>query len=147
MSALEKILQRLDDYVIKGEFKLYTTDVLSRVCNIPIVTEYSGVYLFYDDLDRLIYVGISGRQNADGNFVHRKNGLRGRFLTGKQFGDARRKTLPIEMRKDRIKFLKIKWYITYCWDCMDVPRVIEKKIIEAFKIENNGSRPMWNKKD
>jgi len=29
MSALEKILQRLDDYVIKGEFKLYTTDVLS----------------------------------------------------------------------------------------------------------------------
>lgn len=147
MSQLEEILQSLENYSIKGEFTLNPTDVLSRVCNIPVVTDYSGIYLFYDDLDRLIYVGISGREDADGNFLHRKNGLRGRFLTGKQFDGVRRKTLPLEMQKGGIKFLRIKWYVTYCDDCKDIPRTMERNLITAFKVENNGFRPMWNKKD
>ncbi|OWK74315.1 hypothetical protein CBW16_02565 [Flavobacteriaceae bacterium JJC] len=49
--------------------------------------------------------------------------------------------------EEGIKFLRIKWYVTYCDDCRDIPRTIERDLIAAFKSENNGIRPKWNKQD
>ena len=64
-----------------------------------------------------------------------------KLITGKQFEGARRKIQPLEILKEGIKFLKIKCYLTYFYDCRDIPRKIERELIAAFKMENNGMRP------
>jgi len=147
MSRLKEIIHNLEKYPIKGAFQLYPNDILSRVCNIPVRKDYSGIYLFYDDNGNLIYVGISGREGLSEEIIHRKDGLRGRFLTGKQFGDKRSRTLPNEMKKDGFAFIEVKWFVTYGDKYRDIPRKIEETIIQLFKSENYFNRPKWNKKD
>lgn len=149
MSEVEKIITGLNKYSIKGQFKFSPDDILSQVCNIPVKRDYSGIYLFYEKDNReLIYIGISGRIiTKSGEFAHRKDGLRGRFLTGKQFKDRRSKTLPVQMRKEKITCLEIHWFVTYADNLMDIPRMIEKLLIETFKNENGNKRPKWNKMD
>ncbi len=147
MNKLSKTIETLEKYPIKGVFRLNSNDLLSKVCNIPSRNDYSGIYLFYDDKDNLIYVGISGRNGAYGNIIHRKDGLRGRFLKGKQFGDLRSKTLPIQIKKEGFDFIQVKWFVTYGESYTDIPRQIEETIIQVYKSENNNDRPKWNKKD
>ena len=147
MKKLTELLSDLEKYEKKGKFHFSVNDVLSSVCNIPKRNNYSGLYVFYSQDKKIVYVGISGRQGLDGNIIHRQDGLRGRFLTGKQFGDRRSKTLPIQMKLDGISNLEIHWFITCGESVKDIPRHIEKNIIETFKIEHDGKRPRWNKKD
>lgn len=147
MKKLAELLLDLEKYEAKGQFYFNINDGLSLVCNIPKRKDYSGLYIFYSQDKELIYVGISGRGASDGSIIHRQDGLRGRFLTGKQFGDRRSKTLPIQMKLDNISRLEIHWFVTCGDSAKDIPRPIEKNIIEAFKIEHNGKRPRWNKRD
>jgi hypothetical protein len=147
MRKTKELLADLEKYENKGKFYFRINDVLSSVCNIPIRKDYSGLYAFYSENKELIYVGISGRAGLDGNIIHRQDGLRGRFLTGKQFGDRRSKTFPIQMKLDRISILEIHWFVTYGDKAKDIPRPIEKAIIESFKKEHNDQRPLWNKRD
>jgi hypothetical protein len=147
MKTTSKLLSDLEKYESKGFFYFRESDVLSSVCNIPVRKDYSGLYVFYTQDRELIYVGISGREDRGGSIIHRKDGLRGRFLTGKQFGNRRSKTFPVQMKLDRITSLEIHWFVTYGDDSKDISRHIEKTIIEAFKIENEGKRPKWNKRD
>jgi hypothetical protein len=147
MKNLTELLSDLENYEKKGKFHFSVNDVLSLVCNIPKRNDYSGLYVFYSQDKELIYVGISGRKGSKGDIIHRKDGLRGRFLTGKQFGDRRNKALPIQMKLDGISNLEIYWFVTFGESAKDIPRPIERTIIEAFKMENNGKRPRWNKKD
>lgn len=147
MKRVSELIKELENYPIKGSFSYSRNDTLSQVCNIPTRKDYSGIYLFYDNKNELIYVGISGRENGNGEIIHRKDGLRGRFLKGKQFGDRRSKTLSLQMGIDGISRLDIKWFVTYGEDRKDIPRPIENKIILTFKEENNGNRPKWNNRD
>lgn len=147
MRKTKELLADLEKYENKGRFHFHINDVLSSVCNIPIRKDYSGLYTFYSENKELVYVGISGREGADGNIIHRKDGLRGRFLTGKQFGDRRSITFPIQMKLDGISTLEIHWFVTCGDNAKDIPRPIERAIIEMFKMENNGNRPRWNKRD
>lgn len=118
---------------------------MSEVCSIPKINELAGLYLFYDgDTNELLYVGISVRTNKEGKIVFRKDGLRGRFLKGKQFGDFRRNSLPKQMQLEEIKSLKIHWYGTYHSQCFDHPRALEIAILKAF-LEQNNCLPRWNK--
>ncbi len=136
----------LEKYKVKGVFTFDATKKLSEVCNAS--KDKSGIYLIYafrQKKSELIYIGISGRKGIDGAIIHRKDGLRGRFLTGKQFGDRRSLTWPLKMREDGINVLHIHWYVTYddlvYWD---FPRDLEKKLIEKF-YSLNGRLPEWNK--
>lgn len=130
---LTQLIENLENYQLKGSFVFNQTSILSEVCNIPKINDLAGLYLFYDgNSNELIYVGISGRTNKEGNIVFRKDGLRGRFLKGKQFGDFRRNSL------------KIKWYGTYHSECFDHPRTLEISILKAF-LEKNNRLPRWNK--
>lgn len=148
MSEVEKIISSLNKYPIKGKFKFRPDDLLSKVCNIPVKRDYNGIYLFYEmNSGALIYIGMSGRNTETGEIIHRKDGLRGRFLTGTQFGERRSKSLPIQMRFEHISCLEIYWFVTYGDDSMDIPRPIEKLLIETFKDENENRRPRWNKMD
>lgn len=147
MKYLVELLSGLQKYEAKGKFNFHGDDVLSLVCNIPVRRDYSGLYLFYSNNKELIYVGISGREGLNGSIIHRKDGLRGRFLTGKQFGDRRSRSIPIQMKLDNISSLEIHWFVTYGENSKDIPRHIERTIIETFKFENNGERPKWNRKD
>jgi len=147
-SKLEKIIAGLNKYTIKGQFKFSPDDVLSQVCNIPVKRDYSGIYLFYEmDNRELIYIGMSGRNTDTGEIIHRKDGLRGRFLTGKQFDSRRSKSLPIQMRIEHISGLEIYWFVTYGDDSKDIPKPIEKLLIKTFKNENENKWPRWNKMD
>lgn len=147
MKKIIELLSDLEKYEKKGKFHIGVNDVLILVCNIPKRNDYSGLYVFYSQDKELVYVGISGREGSDGNIIHRQDGLRGRFLTGKQFGDRRSKTLPIQMKLDGISSLEIHWFVTFGEGEKDIPRPIERTIIETFKMENDGNRPRWNKKD
>jgi len=147
MKTVEELIFELQTFTNKGMFVFKKSDVLSSVCNIPKKSDLSGLYLFYDNNDELIYIGISGRTGINEEIIHRQDGLRGRFLTGKQFGDRRSKSLPIQMDKEEITELKIYWFITYCENSFKLPRPIEKLLIQTFKEENDGKRPKWNKRD
>lgn len=140
------ICDELSKYKQTGHFFFNQTDNLSSVCNAP--NDCSGIYLIYA-LEKgkvnLIYFGISGRKDADGNIKHRKNGLRGRFLTGKQFGDRRQITWPIQMKSENIEALDVYWYVTYGELNNDYPRDIEIQLLQDFR-SIHGYLPRWNKK-
>lgn len=88
-----EVLNILDSYIEKGSFNFRSTDRLSQVCSAP--EHSSGIYVLYADvikLEKLIYIGISGRKGANGEIIHRKYGIGGRIIRGKQFGDSRRKS-------------------------------------------------------
>lgn len=142
---IKDLIQDLEKYQLKGSFIFKHDSKLSDVCSIPKINELAGLYLFYDgDTNELLYVGISVRTNKEGKIVFRKDGLRGRFLKGKQFGDFRRNSLPKQMQLEEIKSLKIHWYGTYHSQCFDHPRALEILILKAF-LEENNKLPRWNK--
>jgi len=146
MGTVNELISNLNKYRIKGQFLFSTDDRLSQACNISVRKDYSGLYLFYEvDNGELIYIGISGRSNAAGEIVHRKDGLRGRFLTGKQFGERRSISLPSQMIAEGISALNIHWFVTYGEDSKDIPRPIEISLLETFRKEY-GRLPKWNKK-
>lgn len=145
MKEFENLIQLLQSFKKKGEFNFQENDTLKEVCNIPNESNYSGIYLFFDlKNNELIYIGISGREAKDGSIIHRKDGLRGRFLKGKQFGDFRTKTLSIQMRKENIPSLKIRWFVTYGFSEKVIPRHLEKELLQCH-LNEKGKLPRWNK--
>ena len=140
------LFNELTKYKHNDHFFFEANQKLAEVCNAP--TDKSGVYLIYKlakEKVELIYIGISGRKGADGNIIHRKGGLRGRFLTGKQFGDRRSKTWLLRMKEENITALDIYWYVTHDGDnYKDFPRDIEKVLIKKFH-SIYGRLPEWNK--
>jgi len=134
----------LEKYRECGQFTFKPNDRLSQVCNA--LREGSGIYLIYADVvnsKRLIYIGISGREGVNGDIIHRKDGLGGRIVKGKQFGDRRQVTWPQKMKEDGINTLIIKWYITYGKLNHDIPRPLENRFLEEIK-RRDGSLPIWN---
>ena len=140
------MLRELEKYKEQGEFSFGIDDRLSVQCNAP--RHSSGIYIIYaNDISpsSLIYVGISGREGADGNIVHRKDGIGGRIIKGKQFGDSRRNSWSLQMKVDQIETLHIKWYVTYGKFNKDFPRPIEHMLLEWY-LASKGHLPLWNKK-
>ena len=139
------MFDELGKYKQNGHFFLKQDDSLTDVCNAP--KDCSGIYMVYA-LEKgkvnLIYIGISGRIGKDGNIVHRKDGLRGRFLTGKQFGGLRKITWPIQTRLENIEALDIYWYVTYGSQNADFPRELEIRLLKKF-CDFHGRLPRWNK--
>lgn len=140
------MFDELTKYKQTGHFFFKPGDQLASVCNAP--KECSGIYLIYT-LEKgsvnLIYIGISGRKGPDGNILHRKDGLRGRFITGKQFGERRSISWPKQMRLENIEALDIYWYVTHGSHDSDFPRDIEKALLEKY-LDIYGQWPRWNKK-
>ncbi len=142
----DSIFKDLEMFKEKGSFEFRQTDRLSQVCNAP--KDSSGIYLVFADKvsdDSLIYIGISGREGERGEIIHRKDGLGGRIINGKQFEEARRKSWPRKMIEDNIQTLYVKWYVTYGKFDQIIPRPIENAYLELI-LKNTGSLPIWNKK-
>ena len=135
----------LERYKEKGVFEYAQNDNLSSCCNAP--RDSSGIYLIFAEepsLINLIYVGVSGREGLNGNIIHRKDGIGGRIVKGKQFGSARRNSLSLKMREDGIKKIVVMWYVTYGKLNQDFPRPIENKILNIM-LQYNCQLPLWNK--
>ena len=136
----------LNEYPNNGSFKFKSTDSLNDVCNAP--TNKSGVYIviaFIVGEQELIYIGRSGKKDKKkGVIVHRKAGLGGikdRIVNGHQFGKiARKRSWPLEMKKNAIDHLLVLWYDTE----NDDPVVVEHQLLIEYEIEF-GSLPVWNK--
>ena len=140
-----EIILVFQNFSKKGKFLVNEHSSLSEACNIPAINGYSGIYIFYDnDTNELLYIGISGREINDGEVKHRKDGLRGRIIKGKQFGGFRKDTLPMKMREENIKTLRVEWFVTYGHGEKQIPRKWEIILLNLFLIENN-SLPRWNK--
>jgi hypothetical protein len=145
MYKLNDVLSAFQDFSNKGKFLYHQSSTLSEVCNIPAINDYSGIYLFYDNAtDELLYIGISGREASEGEIQHRKDGLRGRVLKGKQFGDFRRNTLSAKMKEENIKTLRIEWFVTYGHSEKQIPRKWEILLLNLYQKEFN-RLPRWNK--
>lgn len=146
------MFSELSKYKHTGHFFLKPEDELSKVCNAP--SDKSGVYIIYSlkngKID-LIYIGCSGKKNPDGSMFIRKAGLGGikdRLVNGKQkqFGNmARKKSWPLQIKKEKIEALDIYWYVTHNETYTDCPHDIEQMLLEKY-FEIYGCRPKWNKK-
>lgn len=139
------MFNELEKYREKNHFFFKEGDRLSEVCTAP--RNCSGIYLIYaieKGTVTLIYIGISGRRDSNGDIQHRKDGLRGRFLTGKQFGDRRQITWPIQMKSESIDALDVYWYVTHGKYDKDFPRDIEIKLLQEY-FNVFGKLPRWNK--
>lgn len=133
-------------YKENGTFAFKQTDNLSAVCNAP--NNCSGIYLIYTVINGkrdLIYVGISGRKTAEGKIKHWKDGLRGRFLTGKTDNVFRKIAWPNRMMTQNISELEIEWYVTYGFHNQDFPRELEIELLTHY-LNANGRLPIWNKR-
>jgi len=140
------MFDQLDKYKKHGHFIFKPADNLAAVCTAP--SKCSGIYLIYalqKGKVTLIYIGISGRKGLNGEILHRKDGLRGRFLTGKQFGALRKHTWPAKMKLENIEALDIHWYVTYGSTNADFPGELEMKFLHQYK-DIYGEPPRWNKK-
>ena len=139
------MIEVLGNYKEKGQFIFRPTDTLSQVNNAP--NDSSGIYLIYADVinsQKLIYIGISGREGIYGEIIHRKDGLGGRIVKGKQFGERRQISWPNKMLQDGIGKLIIKWYVTHGKFDQDFPRPLERAFLEELE-RKNGVLPLWNK--
>jgi len=128
------MFDELNKYKRTGHFIFRSTDNLAAVCNAP--KGCSGLYIVYalkNGSIQLIYIGISGRKGSDGKIKHRLDGLRGRFLTGKQFGELRKISWPKQMKVEKIEALDIYWYVTYDEAYNDFPNELEDKLLEKHK--------------
>ncbi|MES2455755.1 MAG: hypothetical protein V4594_09455 [Bacteroidota bacterium] len=139
------MFDELKKYKENGHFFFKPEDRLSVVCNAPV--KCSGIYLIYvleQGRVNLIYIGISGRKGEDGNIIHRKDGLRGRFLTGKTDGILRKTYWPQRMILENIEALDIYWYVTHGKLNQDFPRELEIELLSKYQ-SINGRLPRWNK--
>lgn len=96
-----------------------------------------------EKFENIIYIGISGRNDGMDNIVHREDGIYGRIVKGKQFGDRRQVTWPIEMQSIGVSEIIIHWYETYGEIDQVFPRPIENALLELFK-SRFGRLPIWN---
>ena len=132
----------LNQYTNCGHFILHQSDELKEVCNAP--KNKSGVYLLYADVvntNRLIYIGCSGLEK-DGKIQLRKGGIYDRLVNGKQFNEARRKSLINKIKENSWNNIHVKW-----WDTeTDFPEVVEACLILEYEMQFN-KLPIWNKSD
>ncbi len=127
-------------------FIFRNSDRLFDVCNAP--SSSSGLYIIYafeNGKYNLIYIGISGRVLTNGEFAHRKGGIKDRFLKGKQFGERRQIAWSKKLEQENIEHLKIHWYVTYDEIIKDIPRDIEENLLRQHYLLNE-TLPRWNKK-
>lgn len=94
-------------------------------------------------LENLFDIGISGRQGSQGEIIHRKDGLGGRIIKGKQFGEPRRNSWSRKMNEDGFRKIIVQWYVTHGKFNEDLPRPIEKKLLTLLLL-HRGRLPMWN---
>jgi hypothetical protein len=138
------MFDELEIYTQHGHFFYKQDYELSDVCNAPI--DESGVYIIYKlknyNVD-MIYIGSSGKIDSIGKIKHRKGGLFGSLVNGKQFGDVRRISWSRKMKKEKIEAVDVYWYVTYNEKVKDNPLEIEKKLRQRY-FEIYGRLPEWN---
>ena len=135
------MFRQLDSCPHQGSFVLAASDSLAARCNAP--ADCPGIYLVWADTadgTALIYVGCSGRQEADGRIRHRQGGIRDRLVNGKQFGQARRKSWPLKMAELGFHRLIVRWYDTAQAD----PHAVERALLDEYRATHH-RLPLWNK--
>jgi len=140
------MFDELKKYRENGHFIFKPDDKLSAVCNAP--KACSGIYLIYaleNGKVNLVYIGISGKEGPDGEIKHRKDGLRGRFLSGKTEGVLRKNYWPQKMIEENIEALDIYWYVTHGEFDYDFPRGLEVGLLKNYGAIY-GTLPRWNRR-
>jgi len=138
------MLELLKKYKKQGHFTFTGSDDLESVCNAP--EDGAGVYLMFSvkkDVKELVYVGSSGSIQNSGEIKIRQGGIYDRLVHGKQFKLTRKKSLPIQMKKDNIDFLEIHWFETFADSDKGIPTCVEAELIQAHFNENS-CLPKWN---
>ena len=139
------MFEELDKYESSGHFFYERRDNLREICNAP--KSGIGIYLVYalkNGKIELFYVGCTGKISQDGMIKTRKGGIYDRLVNGKQFGEIRSRAWNKQMIIEDIDALDIYWYETFDKNNMDIPAMIEGKIIQQF-FEVFGKLPSWNK--
>jgi hypothetical protein len=143
------MFDELTKFQHSDHFFFKSTDNLKDECNAP--TDKSGVYVVYalkHGKIELIYIGRSGKVEADGTMIIRKAGLGGikdRIVNGHQFGKSpRRHSWPNQMKFENIEALDVYWYVTHNKQYQDCPRELERLLLKKH-IDIFGILPRWNK--
>lgn len=140
------MFDELSKYKQCDHFFFTRVDNLAQVCNAP--TDKSGVYIVYalkNGRIELVYIGRSGEVRNDGTLFVRQDGIKGRIVNGKQFGNPRRNSWPQRMAEENIEALDVYWYVTHNDKYVDCPVVLEKRLLQNH-FEIHGRRPSWNRR-
>jgi hypothetical protein len=133
------------EYSHNGIFEFKIENELSEVCNAA--KNAGGVYLVYkeiEDIENLIYIGMSGKIKQDGTYSIRKDGgIYGRLVNGNQFNGKRRRTWPKQMKTDKIDKLIIHWYVTLDKATQDIPAYVEGLLLQSY-FSIYGKLPAWH---
>lgn len=140
-------MERLKKYEDSGPFFFYPSPVRKdcfRECNAP--SDRSGVYLIYgisNNIEDLVYIGLSGKLLPNGEMKHRRGGIRDRLVNGKYAENGIKITRYIYwlrmMEKEGFDRLRIQWHVTHNNNYLDCPSIIENELIYKFS-------PRWNRK-
>ena len=139
------MFEELDKYENCGHFFYEKNDNLREICNAP--KSGIGIYLIYalkNGKIELVYIGCTGKIIQNGMLKTRKEGVYDTLVNGKQFGELRSRAWDKKIISEDIEALDIYWYETFDQSNMDIPAVIEGKIIQQF-FEIHGKLPNWNK--
>jgi len=138
------MLESLKKYKKQGHFTFNQSNDLEEVCNAP--NDGAGVYLMFSvdgDKKELVYVGSSGSIQNNGEIKVRQGGLFDRLVHGKQFKMTRKKSLPVEMKREKMETLEIHWFETFTEKEKGIPTCVEAELIQTY-FNNNGCLPKWN---
>ena len=139
------MFKELTKYKNQNNFTFNIENELSEVCNAP--KEGNGIYLVYDnsgDEKELIFIGSTGTVQNNGEIKLRVGGIFDRLVNGQQFGKlSRRKSWPIQMKKENLENLEVHWYETFNEKTKDIPTYIEGLILQKF-LDKNNALPRWN---
>ncbi|WP_139959994.1 hypothetical protein [Flavicella sediminum] len=139
------MFEELEKYENSGHFFYEKNDNLREICNAP--KSGIGIYLIYalkNGKIELVYTGCTGKITQDGMLKTRKGGIYDTLVNGKQFGELRTRAWDKHIIIEDIEALDVYWYETFDQYNMDIPAMIEGKIIQQF-FEIHGKLPNWNK--
>ena len=145
----KSIFAPLSKYKETGSFLFKPNDQFIKACNVP-KRDVSGIYIIEaikNDQSEIVYIGISGRKDKNGNIIHRKGGIRDRICNGYHPGTRikRHSWFPLKIKEDKVDAIKISWWITYNELVSDYPWVIENNLLVKYKETFGlGRKPRWH---
>ena len=148
---IEKAQESLSRFKRSGKFNFGPNDQLGEVCNAP--HDAGGIYLIIGNSGsrRELYdIGHSGRILENGDVDLRKDGFRGRFLSGKEKGipgkgqGSRNKVWPQKIDYYSVSQLEIHWYVTLDSQNEVCPKVLKNELVNSF-VGQFGHKPEWKK--
>jgi hypothetical protein len=144
---LNETLQAFRDKFDNGKFSLQLCDNLTKVIRLNKIPQEPGVYIIYllvEDTARILYIGMAGTIQKNGQFKDQK--LAGRLKSKQMWKDkkySRAKFYKMMMKVLNINKLDFEWFVTFDDTSKVIPAKAEADLMQAY-FDDKKELPDWN---